>query len=456
MEMTKIKGNSFDFKTSLVAIISAVAMLFSVAAHAVCFPGDYPGTVNAGNIVSGGRACFPATGTYPAGCAILTFPTTTAPGPFTKTVETFPGADYFCSDGTQRGLFVAFTGTLGTSGYVGLKYQVVGLAYAPPGAKSSVAYADGYLNGTSTSITQAFTAGVSVTGTLAGGGDLFGILQAGSTETNTIGFSQEEDTTNTISIVEQDSTGESVPGPLASNAGVDHDYDIIYVWLNPDVSLTVFPPSTVDFNGYAWDPADTITGPDIVFLTVGQLKGTQTIESSLLARLARTWDSSLGGLTAADYAAIANADPFVANPSFNPNTDTSGRFEFPQVNGQPQDLIVNYIPAATGGQPITNTYTSNYTSTSVSGQGSKETFTVAAAVTGSVSASFFASVYSKLAATTTFTYTNQWSHTVTAGASQSANFTIVGPLSTDGYTGPTAMQVWKDNIYGSFMFYPEN
>jgi hypothetical protein len=60
----------------------------------------------------------------------------------------------------------------------------------------------------------------------------------------------------------------------------------------------------------------------------------------------------------------------------------------------------------------------------------------------------------QLKASTTFTYTNTWSSTVTSGTSQAANFTIYRPLSTDGYTGPINMQIWKDNVYGTFMFYP--
>ena len=56
----------------------------------------------------------------------------------------------------------------------------------------------------------------------------------------------------------------------------------------------------------------------------------------------------------------------------------------------------------------------------------------------------------------TYTTTNKNSSTVTSGTMQAANFSITGPASTDNYTGPTAMQVWKDNVYGTVMFFPEN
>jgi hypothetical protein len=217
-------------------------------------------------------------------------------------------------------------------------------------------------------------------------------------------------------------------------------------------------PSSVNVGDLGWDARDTITGMDVVPLTVGQLKGTQPIPADLQARLNRTWDSSLGALTSADFQLLLHADPFVANPSFNPNTDTSGRYEFPRSGNPatPTDLIFNYIPAPAGVQPTAQTYTSSYTSTSSTGQTATDTYTVEYSIDGSASASFLVSVQAKLSSTAKFIWTNKWSSTVTGGTTQNANFTIVPPLASDNYTGPTAIQVWKDNVYGTFMFYPEN
>ena len=60
----------------------------------------------------------------------------------------------------------------------------------------------------------------------------------------------------------------------------------------------------------------------------------------------------------------------------------------------------------------------------------------------------------KLSVASKWSTTNQWSQKVTNGTSQAASFTIYPPLASDNYTGPTAIQVWKDNVYGTFMFYP--
>jgi hypothetical protein len=346
----------------------------------------------------------------------------------------------------------------GVSGYLRPKYQVVSITYAPPGAKSNAQYSNGFLSGTSSSNAATYLSSVSDKVTLSTGFDLFGILSGAATQSFSAGWSQEQDNTNSISVVQNLSEGETVMGPQSSALGVDHDYDTIYVWLNPEVFLTVFSPTSATLNGYGYDARDTITGMDVIPLTVGQLKGTQSItDPAVTNRLARSWDTSLGGLQTADFQLILQADPFVANPSFNPNTDTSHRFELPELaDGTAVDLIFNYVPAPAGGQPTSQTFTSSYTGTSVEGQTAKDKYTVGYSLDGNVQGAFFLSLKTMMAVSTSYTYTNQWSNTVTSGTTQSANFTIVPPLSTDDYTGPTAMQVWKDNVYGTFMFFPEN
>jgi hypothetical protein len=163
-------------------------------------------------------------------------------------------------------------------------------------------------------------------------------------------------------------------------------------------------------------------------------------------------------LTSSDYLEIAAADPFYNNPSFNPNTDTSHRFELPETGSPPTptDLIMNYVPEPAGGQSTGEPYTSNYSSTTSSGQTAKDTHTTTYSVDSTGNVNFFVTLNVDLLTTASFTTANQWSNTISSGTTQTANFTIYPPLSTDNYTGPTGMQVWKDNVYGTFMFYPEN
>jgi len=224
--------------------------------------------------------------------------------------------------------------------------------------------------------------------------------------------------------------------------------------LNPAVDLEIYPNGGgITFLGYNWDARDSITGMDVIPLTIGQLRGTQAItDPDAITRLNRTWDTSLGALTSADFLAIAASDPFYVTPGFNPNTDTSGRYELP--NGS--DLILNYVPVPAGGQATAQTYTSTYTTTSAAGKSAQTTYSVGYSFEGNASVSFVAAVGGKFSVSSTYAYTNGYSSNITSGTSQGANFTIVPPLASDGYLGPTAIQVWKDNVYGTFMFFPEN
>jgi hypothetical protein len=361
-----------------------------------------------------------------------------------------------CANGTTQFLAPGYSNSGcvisgGVSGYIRPKYQVVGVYYAPPGAKSTATYSNGFLSGTSQSISNSFGTNVTVSSSGAFGLDLFGIFQANSTQTFSYGWEQQQNSSSSISIVQQQSTGSQWPGPALSSEGVDHDYDTIAVWLNPEVAVSVISPASVAYiDGYAFDPRDPAGSVDIVYLTVGQLNGTQSILGGTQTALDRTWDGSLGALNATDFAAIIQADPFSTNPAFNPSSDTSGRYVFPGG----VDQTFSYEPEPQGAQASATLYTSSYNTTNTTTTGGSDKYTVGFSIDGTLSGAFFASAFAKVTASTTFTYTNTWSSTVTTGTTQSANFTIYRPLYTDGYTGDINMQIWKDNVYGTFMFYP--
>lgn len=350
----------------------------------------------------------------------------------------------------------------GTSGSIYPKYQVVGLIYAPPGSKSTVTYSNGFLQGTATSNESSWKNVLGVKVELTTGADLFGILSGNSTTTISANWTQTASNTSSLSLQQQLTSGLTADGPPLSGGmdlGVDHDYDLVYVWLNPAVLLS-FTGNAVVTSGFYYDDRDGetpetcdgqtysgVTGMDVVPLTVGQLRGTQPItDQCLQVRLSRPWDTALGGLTTADFQQIVTADPFYNNPSFNPNTDTSGRYDVPQ--GQ---TIFTFVEGS--GTP--QTYASNYTTTSTKGQSASTSYSVGYSIGGTVSASFVGDVQTKLTLSDTYTSTSQWSQTVTNGTTQSSSFLIVPPAAGT-YGGATNIQVWKDNIYGSFMFFPEN
>ena len=345
---------------------------------------------------------------------------------------------------------------LGTSGWIRPKYQVVGLTYAPPGSRSTASYTNGFMSGTSTSHQSSFVTGVTEKISVTGGGGFFGIFGGDATNSVSVGWTQQQDSSNSLAIMQQQSNGLIVPGPASSAAGVNHDYDTVYVWLNPEVFLEVFD-TVVAVGGYGYDARDTVTGMDVIPLTVGQLRGTQAIPPGTQARLNRSWDPSLGALTTVEYQDIMRADPFASDPGFNPNTDPTHRYELPLGGSPPQasNLIINYTPVPAGGQPTGQTYSSQYSATSTLGSTSKDTYTVSYSNDTSANIDFIVKFQAKLNFTTTFTTSNSASSTQSSSATQSANFTIFPPVAADNYTGPTAIQVWKDNVYGTFMFYPE-
>lgn len=350
----------------------------------------------------------------------------------------------------------------GQSGWIRPKYEVVGLVYAPPGAKSSVNYTNGFQSGTGTSTMNTYSSSYTEKVTVSVGVGIKGVASGTVTGSSSTGWGQTQDSTNSLALSETYTTGLVQGGPLSSALGVDHDYDVFYVWLNAE-ELIGIAGTEIARNGFGWDERDSaatvcgvagISGMDVAAITLGQLRGTQTIPADLQCRLNRVWDPSLGALTSTDLLEIASADPFYANPQFNPNTANSARYELP--NGQ--DLIMNYIPAAPGQQPTGYTYTSSYSTTTTQGQTATDTHSTSWSVDVNASANFLTYYSASLSVgkSATYTSTNKNSSSITSGTSQGANFTIYGPAATDNYTGPTAIQVWKDNVYGTFMFFPEN
>lgn len=352
-------------------------------------------------------------------------------------------------------------GGVWTTGVIFPKYKVVGLTYAPPGSKSSATYSNGFLSGNSTSNSSSFINSVTVTSKLSTGVDLFGYLSGTITNTASTSWTQEQDSNSSLNLQQQYTDGLQVPGPpLAGTVdqGVDHDYDTVYVWINPSDYL-MFSGNEAVAGGEYYDQRDGetpetcngttyagITGMDVVPLTIGQLRGAQPItDECLLVRLSRPWDTALGGLTSTDFLAIAENDPFYVNSAFNPNTDTTGRFQAPA-----DTTSFPFVPGS-----ATHTYSSASTSTSATGQTAKTTNTVSFTVSGHASAAFFASVGENFSVSDKITYTNQSSSTVTTGTSQTISYSVVAPAAGT-YSGATEIQVWKDNIYGTFMFFPEN
>jgi hypothetical protein len=329
-----------------------------------------------------------------------------------------------------------------------VKFKILGVDYAPPGAKSTVSYTNSTMRGSSTSDSQTYTSSVTVGVKVKEGASILGLVGGSLTEGVSQTWSQENDTSSSVAFNATATNSDVVPGPASSTVGIDHDYDIIWVWLNPMVTLAV-GPNTVVNTGLAYNAADDAAEMEVVPLYATWLKNPSTIPASVAARLARSWDTSgVGGLTTEDYQIILAADPFEASSTYDPNADAGHRFDLQE--GQ----TFNYEPPPAGGQPLTETLTLLTNTVSTAGQGATNGTSTTYSLDFDSGADVVASLEFDVSFANTYTTSDKWNATTTTGSTQTASLSLVGPQATDNYTGPTGIQVWRDNIYGSFMFYP--
>jgi hypothetical protein len=251
------------------------------------------------------------------------------------------------------------------------KYKVMGVVYAPPGSASSVTYGNSNLVGsTDTMATTNSNTKVTTTSIHAESGSANFVVSIDYSTSD--GWTTSSENSNSVSV--QTTTGNSVAtmGPISSSLGVDHDNDVIYIWLNP-VLLGTASTSTsgttsvinLNWTGLASNSCDpnnpvnsldfnqTMNGcdpnqypyPDIVGIPVWCLKNPYSPAQGCAQwrrYTSRSWDTSpwgtdpsthlpLGpGLTMRDYADILRSDPFVVlngndvnvcHPNYGPGLD---------------------------------------------------------------------------------------------------------------------------------------
>jgi hypothetical protein len=245
------------------------------------------------------------------------------------------------------------------------KYQVLGVVYAPPGAASSVTYSNSTMVGSSHSIVTTSSSTSTVTESTTSG---FSFLGFGSTTTNTTSDSWTYSDVLSESAALTTTNGNSIAtmGPVSSALGVNHDNDIIYIWLNPVMntflgtpvvngSVTTYPIQWEGFQFNSCDLSDAQDGvnfyqlmngcdpnqypfPDIIALPVWCLKNPFYPGQSCAQwapYVSRPWDLNVWGndpvtgvplgpgLTLQDYADILQADPFITQTLVASNSQTS-------------------------------------------------------------------------------------------------------------------------------------
>jgi hypothetical protein len=337
--------------------------------------------------------------------------------------------------------------SIGFTGSVNPNYEVAAVYYAPPGSQSFADYSQTTMVGTSTSIENSFESSVSQSVTFGStGGSIFGSGSYSATAGTSL--SQVQDSSKSIDISYQQGQGYKIYGPTSDALGLYHPADQVAVWLNPQANLTL-STGAVKWTSYSWDSRDPARNIDVVYLTVYELQNPSWIEANyptfynnVLEKA--NWNPS-GGLTSIDFSDIAAHDPYSnGNPSPDPT-----RYQGP-VNGS----TISYVgPGCPTCQPSAWYWNSNFQVTNSQGQQANKTSSLSFGITEKFSI-FGDMLSASLQNSSTFTWTNKWSSTQSSKVTKAATVNIVGPAYGSGYNGPTQFNMYQDNIYGTYMFYP--
>ena len=366
------------------------------------------------------------------------------------------------------------------TGFVNPKYVIVGVTYAPPGPKSNVTYTNSTLVGNTTTLTDSFSSATKLTVKVSGkisAWSIVGHAGVALTGTESTEYTQLSGSSDTTTISKETTVADMTTGTGNAFFPINHDYDTIWLWLNPLLIYTLDPnqPTNLQWNGYGYDKND-VAGPDVYPVQVGWLNGHFGSNPSINKVLARSWVTATEpgmiwpagdgpGITSADIATILKADPFTSGtytlPTPLPSTSADGRFT--QISYPPNPVAYSQAGLGDGGG-TTRTYDAVYTNTSIVGKNSEhdfeQTFGVEAEFSGGT---WFAKFTLDLNQENTLTWKHTWENTLTTTKTLTQALSITGPGCPQTsppcvpvYTGPGQFITYQDNLYGTFMFYPGN
>ena len=310
------------------------------------------------------------------------------------------------------------------SGSFSPKYYILDIVYAPPGTaggsnRSSVDYATGSSAGTEVKESSSFKIDDTLTADVS-------IVGVGVSNTDSFSVSQASD--NGLSVKKSQSFTISDHGPATD--GIDHDSDLIYLWLNPMVDVVANGKSvkyTLSTDGAAMN---------IQWVSVGQLKNPSTLPPGVRQQLAAR------GITSADYQTMLSQDPF----AYGSTAIDTGRFVQASVT------LPYEPPIAKGDQPPSAQLSLTNETTHSQGSTSQSSYAVGFTIKASSPVVFASWLSANLSQTNTYTWQDTSQTTSTSSATQSASVTMTGP--SFGYTGATDIAVYVDTIYNTFLFAP--
>jgi hypothetical protein len=386
----------------------------------------------------------------------------------------------------------AVTATISLPGYINPKYVVVGVIYAPPGSQSSVTYSTANFLSSTTNVTDTFLTSITKTVKITSPGGLFSFLGGSQTQTQSTTLTQQSQ--NSTSVTTSFTTTQSVTlfgpgsnnncGPSASDfIGVDHDCDLIEVWVNPVMLFTLTSDAGVQWNGYGSSALDPTAPIHIVDILVGCLNGDLAASDSRcappLGELQRTWAAGENwpagqgpGLTQADLSNVLAADPWghctpnsAVGASACPTFSTDGTFTLlpPQFSiSDHRDVSYHQGDARTGFTVSTGTSTTQSQDSQTS---FSQTFGVESAFTGS---GFFAGFGANVSTSRTLMWKYEVNNSTTASTTSIGQASITPPACTGNPCTPayppvpvlfgtaTAVDIFVDHFFGTFAFVPSS
>lgn len=325
------------------------------------------------------------------------------------------------------------------TGTVTLNYYVLTVIYAPPGtnggkSSSSVDYGASSTVGSTVSAVNSFKQGYTVGVTASQG-----ILGTEKDQLGvSFGYTNSSSSGQSLDIKKSDASDLSDVGPATD--GVNHDHDLIYLWLSPTIQVRISPTASGGVSAVAWQPLNN--SGEITYVYAGWLRNPSTMIPQMRDLLQRH------GITAKDFPEILKADPF-ANLSLvsslrPPRPPDPLRFKlygnFP------------YEPPLTPADPVpTEKHVITFTSTQTTTTSAQNEYTVG--LTVQASGSFPGLFDLTIKDTANWTWTSTDTNSNSSGATQSATLVIGGPAF--GYKDPSlSMAVYYDVIYKTFLFVP--
>lgn len=399
------------------------------------------------------------THSFPGDCEVfITYinsrPFATADG--LTNVQASDGSSYFLT--TSCNVQGVVRGVVSQWDSVYPKFHVLSVTYTPPGPKSSVDYKASSMVGVSTSLENTFQYAANYS---VGVNVIAGSINIGVDYTHSTSSIATEGTSKTASY--DISTSNAV---TATNNGnyINHDYDVIDIWLNPQADV-----KRTGYNVGIWDTVnrqpDTVNGWDtyIVVNAVPQMDHIPLLAGYLngnipwptddtLTRLSRSWDHSLNtpGLTIADYAAILAMDPWAQQ--IDPNTGAriplatnSQIYSTTMLSNNNTNNRYTFI-SNVGYLPTNQDYTGSFinASTSSSTNSYKNIFSVDYGEKSSFGFTESAGVK--------WTWTNAVSNVNNSSKTNQATYSILTPNPAFPYPQGSSVNVYQDNLYGTFMF----